>query len=185
VAWNRGHLAGPAPEASALEWSLAAMIETTERLPRIRGLDPQRAFSVISEAVWWVTIVDGTFVRYQPDAYDRVLADMPPGERARTEETLAGLRFVRNRIGQDVDHVGFICPKGSRSAADRVADWRWSPLPEQTFDWLSPRGQEWELTRYQAYQEQLAGHTVGETFTRAASFLRSAAARAALAQPVR
>jgi hypothetical protein len=37
----------------------------------------------------------------------------------------------------------------------------------------------WELTRYQAYQAQLADHTVGETFTRAASFLTLTAAQAA------
>ena len=63
VAWNRARLAGPAPEASALQWSITAMLDTTERLPRIRGLDRPRAFAVISEAVWWVTIVDGTLVK--------------------------------------------------------------------------------------------------------------------------
>jgi hypothetical protein len=28
-----------------------------------------------------------------------------------------------------------------------------------------------EMTRYQAYQDQLAGYTIGETFRRAATFL--------------
>jgi hypothetical protein len=32
------------------------------------------------------------------------------------------------------------------------------------------------MTRYQAYQAQLAGHTIGETFGRAAEFLKLAAA---------
>ena len=32
------------------------------------------------------------------------------------------------------------------------------------------------MTRYQAYQAQLAGHTIGETFGRASAFLKLAAA---------
>jgi hypothetical protein len=185
VAWNRGRLAGPVPEASALQWSITAMIDTAERLPRIRGLDRPRAFAVISEAVWWVTIVDGTLVRYHPEAYDRALGRRPHAERSRIEGTLGGLRFVRNRIGQDVDYVDFICARpGQPGGEDRVTDWRWSSLPAQTFDWLSPRGQEWELSRYRAYQQQLSGHPVGETFSCAASFLKQAAPQAVLADLV-
>jgi hypothetical protein len=172
-------------EVSALQWSITAMIDTTQRLPRIHGLDQPRAFAVISEAVWWVTIVDGTLVRYHPDAYDRTLAARPDEERDRIEDTLGGLRFVRNRIGQDVDHVDFIEPARGETCADRVADWRWRSLPELTFDWLSPRGQEWELTRYRAYCDQLAGHTVGETFSLSSSFLVTAAGDASLAEAAR
>jgi hypothetical protein len=184
VAWNRARLAGPPSEASALQWSITAMIDNAERLPRITGLDRPRAFAVISEAVWWVTIVDGTLVRYYPDAYDGALGERPPAERLRIEGTLAGLRFVRNRIGQDGEYVDLICARpGQPDIEDRVTDWRWSPMPEQAFDWLSPRGQEWELSRYRAYQERLAGLPVGGTFGCAASFLKTAATRAALAAP--
>ncbi len=35
---------------------------------------------------------------------------------------------------------------------------------------LPPRGQEWELSRYEAYQDLLAGHSVGETFGRTSDF---------------
>jgi hypothetical protein len=35
---------------------------------------------------------------------------------------------------------------------------------------LPPRGQEWELSRYQAYQDVLAGQRVGETFARTSGF---------------
>ncbi len=35
---------------------------------------------------------------------------------------------------------------------------------------LPPRGQEWELSRYQAYQDVLAGQRVGETFGRTSDF---------------
>jgi len=34
------------------------------------------------------------------------------------------------------------------------------------------------MSRYRAYQAQLAGHTIGETFGRAAEFLKLAAANA-------
>ena len=179
VAWNRGNLSDPPPEASALQWSITAMIDITDRLPRTRGLDRPRAFAAVGEAVWWVTIVDSTLVRYHPEAYDCVLGGLPQLERHLIEETLSGLRFVRNRMGPDFDHVDFIhLGSGPRRRADRVTDWRWNAMPELTFDWLSPRGQEWEMARYRAYQDQLAGHTVGETFARAASFLKMAAAKA-------
>jgi hypothetical protein len=40
------------------------------------------------------------------------------------------------------------------------------------------------MARYQAYQARLAGHTIAETFTRAAAFLKRAAADApALTDP--
>ena len=50
----------PAVEMNALQWSITAMRDATERLPRVRPWDRPRAFAVIGEAVWWVTIVDGT-----------------------------------------------------------------------------------------------------------------------------
>jgi hypothetical protein len=39
-------------------------------------------------------------------------------------------------------------------------------------------GRAWEMTRYQAYEAQLAGHSIGETFGRAAAFLKLASAQA-------
>jgi hypothetical protein len=39
-----------------------------------------------------------------------------------------------------------------------------------------PRGQAWELARYRADQAHLAGHTIGETFGRAVTFLTLAGA---------
>jgi hypothetical protein len=186
VAWNREKTTDPLAEVNALQWSITAMSDTTGRLPRIRASDRRRAFTVIGEAVWWVTIVDGTLVRYHPEAYDRVLAGQPAAERRLIEETLAGLRYVRNRMGHDVDHVDFIRPEATPpgGGAGRITDWRWNCLPEPAFASLSPRGQAWEMTRYQAYQARLAGRAVGETFERAAAFLRLAAARATATAPV-
>jgi len=54
-------------------------------------------------------------------------------------------------------------------------------VPEPDLESLSPRGQEWELERYRAYHEYLAGHQVGQVFGRATAFLRLAAARSSSA----
>jgi hypothetical protein len=183
VAWNREHTCERAAEVSALGWSITAMRDTTGRLLRVAARDRSRAFAVISEAVWWVTIVDGTLVRYHPDTYDEVLAGQAPPERRLTEETLGGLRFVRNRMGHYLDPDDLIRPRGrgSRPGDDRITDWTWKPVPEPALASLPPRGRAWEMTRYRAYQAQLAGHPVGETFDRAVAFLELAADRARLA----
>jgi hypothetical protein len=157
---------------SALRWSLTAMRDTTERLGRARASDRPQAFAVIGEAVWWVTIVDATLFRYYPEDYDAALAGLPDQERQATEATFAGLRFVRNRMGYHADHADFIQPcidESGRGDAP-ITEWTWRPLPVPAVATLPPRGQEWELSRYEAYQELLAGHNVGETFGRTAEF---------------
>ncbi len=90
VAWNREHLGDLKAGASALQWSITAMTATAERLPRVRAADLPRAFTVIGEAVWWVTIVDATLVRHHPDAYDRVMTAQAPAQRRRVEEPWQG-----------------------------------------------------------------------------------------------
>jgi hypothetical protein len=178
AAWNREHTGDLKAGASALVWSVTAMSDTTERLSRVRAADRPRAFTVIGEAVWWVTMVDATLVRHHPDVYDAVMARQPPAERRLIEGTLAGLRFVRNRIGDEADLGEFIEPgvPGPGAGEGRITNWAWQPVPEPALASLSPRGQAWEMTRYQAYQAQLVGHTIGETFGRAAGFLKLAAA---------
>ncbi len=159
-------------------WSITALSDTIERLTRMRAWDRPRAFAVIGEAVWWVTIVDATLVRHHPDAYDTVMTGQAPAQRQLVEATLAGLRFVRNRIGDEADLAEFIEPgdAGPGAGQRRITGWIWKPLPEPALGSLSPRGQAWEMTRYRAYQAQLAGHTIGESFGRAAEFLKLAAA---------
>lgn len=171
VAWNRAHASDPPAEAGALDWTITAMRETIDRLLRARAWDRPHAFAVISEAVWWVTLVDATLVRYHPDAYDAVLARYGPAERGVIEGTFGGLRFVRNRMGYYADHAEFIRP----GVGGLIAAWTWRPLPEPGLAWLPARGQEWEMARYRQYQAQLAARTVGETFKRAADFLGQAA----------
>jgi len=172
VAWNRADKAHPAADESALTWAIAAMSEAIARLPRVAALDGPRAFAVVSEAVWWVTIVDANLVRYHPDVYDRELASRPEVERQLVEETLAGLRFVRNRVGNDIDRGHFIQPGTSAADSGRGPDWMWTPLPEPSCESLSARGLAWELERYRAYESRLAGRAVVSTFGCAGPFLQ-------------
>ena len=180
LAWNRENTGNRRVQASALDWAITAMCDATKRLLRVGAWDRAQAFAVISEAVWWITIVDGTLMRYHPEAYETVMGAQAPAERRLIEETLAGLRFVRNRMGYYVDHADFIKPEESRSDSDdgRITAWMWRSLPEPTLASLPPRGKAWEMTRYRAYEAQLAGHTIGEIFGRAAAFLKLASAKA-------
>jgi len=178
VAWNHDHTGDLTAGASALKWSITAMTATAERLARVRAADLPRAFTVIGEAVWWVTIVDATLVRHHSDAYDSVMTAQTPGQRQLVEETLAGLRFVRNRIGGEADLAEFIepGPSGPGTGQRGITGWTWKPVPEPALEALSPRGQAWERTRYQAYRAQLADHAIGETVGRAIRFLNLAGA---------
>ncbi|HEY0935716.1 MAG TPA: hypothetical protein VGD91_18465 [Trebonia sp.] len=167
-------------ETSALSWAIIAMRDTTERLGRVQPGDRAQAFAVIGEAVWWVTIVDATLVRYYPDDYDAVLARLPADRRRATETTLGGLRFVRNRMGYYADQADFIQPQAASAGGSDapITEWTWRPLPVPAVAALPARSQEWELRRYRAYQDLLAGRTVGDTFGRTSEFLDLVAATA-------
>ena len=174
VAWNRRHASGNPADTGALDWAVVAMRDTTSRLLRSGGSDRADGFAVISEAVWWVTMVDATLVRYRPDIYGSLLAGQDPVRRRMTEDMFGGLRFVRNRMGYDADHADFVQPldPGPGAAAPPLAAWTWRPISAPELPSLTERGREWELTRYRAYQAELAGRPVGETFTQATAFLR-------------
>jgi hypothetical protein len=174
VAWNRHNASDSPAESGPLDWSITAMRETTDRLLRSGGLDQVNGFAVISEAVWWVTMVDATLMRYQPETYSGVLARRSAAERRIIEDTFGGLRFVRNRMGYDTDHAEFIQPLEVTPGAGRIAAWTWRSVSEPVLVSLAPRAREWELTRYRAYQAQLAGRPIGETFGTATAFLRLA-----------
>lgn len=180
AAWNREHLGEAEAGESALLWSVTAMDEVTGRLAGARAGNHPRATAVISEAVWWVTIVDATLVRHHPLAYDDVMAGQVPVEFPLIDGTLAGLRFVRNQIGGHSDLADFIGPRdpGRGAAEPGINGWTWQSAPEPALASLSPRGQAWETTRYRAYQAHLADRTIGETFGRVAAFLKLAAANA-------
>jgi hypothetical protein len=181
VAWNRDHVAGGRGGDSALDWSVIAMADTAERLGRLTVTDPPHAFAVISEAVWWVTIVDATLVRYHSAAYGQAMRAREPAARQVTEATFTGLRFVRNRMGYHTPPADFIRPADStgHDAGPPVAAWTWRPLPPPGLETFPPGRGDWEMSRYHAYQAQLAEHPLGETFQRAAGFLAQAAQVAA------
>jgi hypothetical protein len=84
----------------------------------------------------------------------------------------SGIRWATTPTPAD-----FIQPLGPApgAAVPRIAAWTWKPLPEPALASLTPTGRQWEMTRYRAYQAQLAGRPVGETFTQATDFLRLAA----------
>ena len=176
----------PKAGVSALLWAITAMSDTTDRLSRMAGAgDRTRAFAVIGEAVWWVTIVDATLVRHHQEAYDGVMAGQAPAQSRLIEEILAGLRFVRNRIGDEADLAEFIEPGASGPGPGGAGDgpitgWTWKPVAEPALTSLAPRAQRWEMARYRAYQAQLAGHTIGETFSQAVAFLTLAVSSTAI-----
>lgn len=185
VVWNRENSGDPQAEASALDWSTIAMRQAVERLARDKVRDQAQAFEIISEAVWRVTIVDATLVRYHDQAYESVLEAQARAERLAIEGTLAGLRFVRNQMGYHLDPVDFIQPEKNRPGSNRgITTWAWRSLLEPALGWLPPHGQAWEMTRYRAYEAHLAGHTLGETFGRTATLLNLASATQAAAMPV-
>jgi hypothetical protein len=179
-AWNREHVGDPMVESSALLWSITAMSEATARLPRAGIWDQGRAFAAIGEAVWWVTLVDATLVRHHPGTYDAVVAGQSPAQRQLIEGTLAGLRFVRNRLGGQAGLAAFIqaAAPGPAAGNARIAGWMWKPVPLPALVSLAPRARAWEMVRYQAYQAHLAGRTIGKVFRRAAAFLTLTAADA-------
>jgi hypothetical protein len=182
VAWNREHRRDPVIELSALGWSVAALADLAPRLAALTGLaadDRGRAVAVVSEAVWQVTIVDATLMRYHPEVYDAVLARQPPQERRLTEGTMGGLRFVRNQLARAAGRDALI---GAAAAADGA--WTWQPVPELAAGVPRSRVGAWELSRYQAYEDVLAGRAVAETLGRAAAFVRLAAARVQAAADV-
>jgi len=185
VAWNQEHTGNPQAGASALDWSVIAMHDAVERLAREQPPDQAHGFEMISDAVWRVTLVDATLVRYHHQAYEAVMTAQDPAARQAVEGTLAGFRFVRNQMGYHAYPAEFIQPgHGPPASGNGAAAWRWRSLPEPALASLPPRGRAWEITRYRAYQAQLAGHTIGETFGRAAAFLKLASANPNAALPV-
>ena len=160
---------------------MAGVRDAVDRLRRAGGGNLGRGLAAVNEAVWWVTLVDATLLRYHPDVYDAALASHGEGERRAVEDVLAGLRFVRNQMGYEIDPADFITRAGGRAGAarGRVGGWVWRSLPAPALESVAPRRRRWEMTRYRAYEARLAGRTVGETFAGAASFLELTFARTA------
>ena len=174
MAWNHEHAGVAAAPAAAIDWSVAAMAEAATRLAASTAWNLPHLSEAVSDAVWWVTLVDATLVRYHPRNYEGALAGRS-ARRRETEQTLEGLRYVRNQLGRSVDPASFIRPA---SGDDAAARWTWRPLAEPDLAGLGSRARKWELSRYCAYQERLAGHDITESFTWCAEFLALAASLA-------
>jgi hypothetical protein len=168
--WNCRKTGGPQAGDAALGWSVTAMADAAERLAAARAMDVPHALAVISEAVWWVTIVDATTIRYHGADRDRALGRLAPADRRTTEGTFAGLRFVRNQLGYHADPADFIEPPAAGAGAE-VAAWTWKMFPPPPNGARSPRSRSWEASRHREYQAHLASRRAGDTISLAAAFL--------------
>jgi hypothetical protein len=172
VTWNREHAIGQLNGDTPLDWSIMALEDTAGRLVKASGVSPAEALALVSEAVWWVTLVDATMVRYHPGDYDHALTRLDPAARRVTEGTFSGLRFVRNWMGYHLDPADFVEPGRDGDTGDTpVATWTWRPIPAPDCASMPPRGRSWETTRHQHYRMYLADQSVGETITRTTTFL--------------
>ena len=178
VNWNRGHGRGWAVRDSPLIWSVSALGDTTDRLGKAEAMNLPEALAVISETVWWVTVVDGTLTRYHHDIYDHAMNELGPAERKLIEGILAGLRFARTCMGYYVDPADFIQPQQDTLGGDApVASWMWREVPAPVSTALPQRSKTWETGRYLHYRGYLADRPVGETISRATASLTQLASR--------
>jgi hypothetical protein len=170
MTWNRDHAGVAATPDVAIDWSVIAMTEAVGRISDASAWDLPQVATALGETVWWITLLDATLVRYHPFAYDAALASKTV-RRRKTEETLAGLRYVRNELGRSTDAALLV----QRGPGGGRADWAWSERPEPDLGAVTPRARRWEMSRYRAYQERLAGRGITRVFTRCAEFLALAA----------
>ena len=165
MTWNHEHAGIAAAPAVAIDWSVTAMTEAAARLAAAQAWDPFRLAAAVAETVWWVTLVDATLVRYHPLDYATALAGKG-AQRQQTEETLAGLRYVRNQLGKSADPAGFVRPARENGSP---AAWTWNPLPPS-----QQRGSTREASPYREYRAQLAGRPLPEALKLTARFLTQA-----------
>ena len=172
VTWNRENASGQPTGDTPLTWSVSALEENVERLCKAEAMNLPEALALISEAVWWVTLVDATMVRYHHDAYDDALANLDDGERNITEGTFTGLRFARNCMGHYLDPADFIQPQQDSLGGDApVASWTWRQVPSPvSAGCRSPPGPGKPAATCITVL-YLADRPVGETIDRAAGFL--------------
>jgi hypothetical protein len=180
AAWYRDQFGDVTVGPSTLEWSISAMRDSTGRLAESGVWDLPRAYGAIDDAVWRVTMLDAALVRYHPRAYDEALHASDAAARLVVEETLAGLRLVRNRTGEGGYLTDFVEPErtGPGPITGPILGWVWKPVSEPAFGSRTHTTQTWEWARYRSYQTRLAEAAVGATFGLCEQFLATAAAGA-------
>lgn len=181
MAWNAAHDGIAAAPAAAIDWCVTAMTDAAGRFAWARTWELPRAAATVGETVWWITMIDATLVRYHPRDYENTMAGQAPARRTTIEQTLGGLRYVRNQLGRSIDPAQLIRPAPGVVGGAGAAGWIWRPLPEPALAGMTPSAREWELSRYRDYQARLAGRDVARTLARCAAFLEQAAAGASAA----
>ena len=171
MAWNDEHAGVAAAPPAAIDWSVAAMSEAARRLSSPGSWDLPSLADAVADAVWWVTLVDATLVRYHPQNYETTLAGRS-ARRRETEQTLEGLRYVRNQLGRSAGPADLITPAAAEGTPPA---WTWRSLPPPDVSGLRSRARRWELSRHRAYQARLAGRDVTAAFAWCAEFLALAA----------
>ena len=182
LVWYRGRTGDPIAGDSVLQWTVPAMTQAIRSLRMVDVRDRPAAYMAISDAVWAVTMVDAAMTRRHPGIYDEVLGgEAAPAQRL-LEGSLAGLRFVRNRIPDQDAVVELVRPDLDREAPalTGVMSWQWQPAPMPVLTRRRSGAQDWEMARYEAYQSRLAGRPVGESFQHVEAFLLRTAAGAAV-----
>jgi hypothetical protein len=170
VDWNGRDATGSSAGDAALGWSVTAMDAAVRRLALTGPAGAPHALAVISEAVWWVTIVDATVIRCHSASREQALARLDPAARKATEGAFAGLRFVRSQLGYFADPSDFLQPPPGAGDVPPAA-WTWRQVPVTSRGAVPPRGRAWEVSRHRDHQAHLAGRPAGDTIGRAAAFL--------------
>lgn len=157
---------------TGLRWSVSAMNGSIGRLYKATGTDLPEALAIVTETVWWVTLVEASLQRSSQAAYNHTLLSLEPAERRTTEGTFVGLRFVRNWLGAHADPANFVHAQHDDDGDEApVAAWTWTLLPTPELGKVSPRDRHADAVRYRDYCTYLARRPIGESITSAVTFL--------------
>jgi hypothetical protein len=168
----------------ALTWSARAMQDATERVNKISGFEPDRAFAAIGEALWWTTIVDDELQRHHVDGYNAATKSFKGGNPPYPADILLGLRSVRNRLGHEVEPYDIIRPISERvdPGDGRITAWQWQHIPPPSADGRTRGQRDYDLRAHDAYERAVVdggqGGNIVFTFTVTNSFLATAYALA-------
>lgn len=153
------------PREATFEWVVNAMNRAADRMIHVHWHEPDRAFAVIGETLWWICVLDEMLRTKNQSAYED---GRPKDERA--SSLLLGMRYARNCIAHSVDVLEYIEPTAVLRtiwASQYQASWRWRQLP--------PVQEKRGRTGEEEYERVVAGYDVKQTLVEALTFLRSSA----------
>jgi hypothetical protein len=150
----------------AVDYTIRAMQRASLRIGQAAFGDD--AYAAIGETVWWITILDKA-VEDLPN-YRSVIAQGGP-----IENTVRGLRSVRNRIGHELAINDYVDLEHMHKRDDgsvlAYGTWRTVPPPTDT--------RKWALKNHEAYVKALVGNPVWDSCNMAAYYLGGVADAAA------